>query len=86
MTYRYVLHDLEKQRVANYFEPGMPADILRSYDDFGDWTVLVEEPGHALMRHRNGAMMKVVLKDGKAMSYEIVEGDAARALDAEHGG
>jgi hypothetical protein len=86
MSYLYTLHRDEKQRVANYFEPGMSRKRLSSRDDFGAWTILLDEPERVLMRHYNGAMMWVTLKDDKAMSYELVEGEAAEALDHEHGG
>lgn len=83
--YRYHLHDDEKRRVDNYFDPGMPRLFLERRDDFGSWKILVDGPDRVLMRHYNGAMMWVDCEGDKAMSYEIIEGDAARALDEEHG-
>jgi hypothetical protein len=84
-AYRYHLHEHEKKRVDNYFEPGMPRAFLERHDDFGSWTILVDSPDRVLMRHYNGAMMWVDVEGDQAMSYEIIEGDEARALDAEHG-
>ncbi len=83
---RYNLHAHEVQRVAGYFEPGMPTAFLERHDDFGAWTVLARGPERWLMRHYNGAMMWVDVEGDRAMAYELVQGEAAQALDAEHGG
>ena len=77
----YTLHPDERQRVANYFEAGMPVDRLESYDDFGAWKVLKRESGRWLMQHYNRALMWVDVEDSKAKSYELVTDDAARALE-----
>ena len=79
----YNLHKDEQQRVANYFQPGMSVDILSEYDDFGSWKILRRGPDRWLMQHYNLALMWVDVKDDKAMSYELVLGDAAIALDKQ---
>jgi len=80
--YRYSLHRDEKQRVANYFEPGMHVDRLGERDDFGSWTILDRGPDKWLMQHYNGAFMWVAVKGDKALSYELLTGDEAIALEA----
>jgi hypothetical protein len=79
----YNLHPHEQQRVANYFEPGMPVDRLEDHDDFGSWTILRRGPDRWLMQHYNRALMWVDVKGGKAMSYELVLGPDAIALDKQ---
>ena len=79
----YNLHPHEQQRVANYFEPGMPVDRLEEHDDFGSWKILSRGPDKWLMQHYNRAMMWVTVKGDTAQSYELVMGDAAIKLEAE---
>lgn len=59
----------------------MPVARLESHDDFGAWTVLKRGPERWLMRHYNRALMWVDVKDDRAMSYELVMGEAAQALE-----
>lgn len=80
---RYNLHPHEQQRVANYFDPGMPVDRLEEYDDFGAWKILKRTPTQWFMQHYNGAMMIVAVEGKKARSYELFLGDAAIDLEKQ---
>ena len=79
----YALHRDEQQRVANYFEPGMPTSRLEDHDDFGAWTIVERGPGRWLLRHYNRALMWVEVAGDKALSYELVTGPAAIALERQ---
>lgn len=83
---RYNLHRDEMQRVANYFEPGMSVDRLEDHDDFGSWTILERGIQQWLMQHYNGALMWVTVDGDRAISYEILTGPEAIALEAKHKG
>lgn len=79
----YNLHPDERQRVSNYFEPGMPVDRLESHDDFGAWKILKRTTSRWLMQHYNRALMWVEVNNGKAMSFELITGDAAQAAEKQ---
>jgi len=80
-AYHYTLHPHERQNVDGHFIPGMDARMLQEHDDHGRWTVYRETPDLVEMRHANGAVMKVKIVDKRAMSYELLERDAA--IEAE---
>jgi hypothetical protein len=79
----YNLHRDEQQRVSNYFEPGMPVERLEERDDFGSWTILERGDDRWLMQHDNRAFMWVTVDGGRAVSFELVMGPAAIALEAQ---
>ena len=68
MSYRYTLHPHERARVDGYFLPGMSAQRLHDdRDDWRGWKILRESATQTVMRHYNGAIMKVALKNGRAL-------------------
>ena len=79
----YNLHPDECQRVTNYFESGMPVARLESYDDFGAWKIINRGSRRWLMQHYNRALMWVEVADGKAISFELITGDAAQAIEKQ---
>lgn len=81
---RDTLHPHERQKLANYLEPGTHIDQVCGPDALREWSVLRHTGGQVLLGHDNGALAWVdVDADGRVGGHHrLVEGDEARATRA----
>lgn len=81
---RDTLHPHERQKLANYLEPGTHLDQVCGPDGLREWTVLRRAGEQVLLGHTNGALawVDVDADDRVRGPHRLVEGEEARATRA----